>query len=89
MEKEGLQWVLRHLQENGLTTKVLVTDRYQQINKWIRENYPCIKHYYDIWHVAKGMLNFLTFCIALEIDTHETYLFPKESLKTKADNWAL
>lgn len=62
MEKEGLQWVLRHLQENGLTTKVLVTDRHQQINKWIRENYPCIKHYYDIWHVAKGMLNFLTFC---------------------------
>lgn len=33
---------------------VLVTDRHKQINKWIRETHPQVKHYYDIWHVAKG-----------------------------------
>ena len=54
MEKEGLLRVLNFLQEQNLTTDVLVTDRHRQINKWIREEHPEIKHYYDVWHVAKG-----------------------------------
>ena len=53
MEKEGLQRVLQFLQEQGLTIEVLVTDRHRQINKWLRESYPTITHYY-VWHVAKG-----------------------------------
>lgn len=55
MEKEGLHRVIDFLTEKGLEISVLVTDRHKQINKWIRETYPQIKHYYDIWHVAKGM----------------------------------
>ena len=56
MEKEGLHRVIEHLTEEGLQIGVLVTDRHKQINKWIRENHPQIKHYFDIWHVAKGKL---------------------------------
>ena len=58
MEKEGLQRVLNFLQQQGLTVEVLVTDRHKQINKWLRETYPTITHYYDIWHVAKGKNHF-------------------------------
>ena len=54
MEKEGLQRVLKFLQQEKLTVEVLVTDRHKQINKWLRESYPSITHYYDVWHVAKG-----------------------------------
>lgn len=55
MEKEGLQRVLKFLKQQGLTVEVLVTDRHKQINKWLREDHSNITHYYDVWHVAKGM----------------------------------
>lgn len=54
MEKEGLVHVLKFLEDHGLRVEVLVTDRHTQINKWVRENRPEIKHYFDVWHVAKG-----------------------------------
>ena len=52
IEKEGLQRVLK---KEGMQVDVLVTDPHRQINKLIRDNYPMVKHYYDIWHVAKGL----------------------------------
>ena len=62
---------------------VLVTDRHRGITKWIRDNLPDILHYYDVWHVAKGMMSnnivlnrFLLFClclIGLMEDTGKTY----------------
>lgn len=55
MEKEGLKRVLDFLMQKGVTIEVLVTDRHRQINKWLREQHPSITHYYDIWHVAKGI----------------------------------
>ena len=54
MEKEELQRVLQFLQQQGLTIEVLVTDRHREIDKWLRESYPTITHYYDVWYVAKG-----------------------------------
>ena len=54
MEKEGLSRGIEFLKQEGLEIKVLVTDRHKQINKWLRESHPAIKHYYDVWHVAKG-----------------------------------
>ena len=60
MEKEGLQRVLNFLKQQGLTVEVLVTDRHRQINKWLRESHPKIIHYYDVWHVAKGMMYMYT-----------------------------
>ena len=64
MEKEGLRRMLEFLAERGLTVGTLVTDRHKQINKWIREDYPDIKHYYDVWHVAKGK-----FCTKINVTT--------------------
>ena len=56
MEKEGLLRTLNYLQQQNVKTDmcVLVTDRQRQINKWLREEHPEIKHYYDLCHVAKG-----------------------------------
>ena len=55
MEKEGLRRFMDFLQDHNLTIDVLVIDGYKQINKWLREAHPDIKHYYDTWHVAKGI----------------------------------
>ena len=60
MEKEGLHRGLNFLEENNLDVDVLVTDRHAQINKWLCENKPNISHYFDVWHVAKGIY-FLTY----------------------------
>ena len=54
VEKEGLHRVLEFLKEKDLTVGTLVTDRHQQITKWIKEEHPNVKHYFDVWHVAKG-----------------------------------
>ena len=54
MEKEGLHRCLEIFKEKNLEVNVLVTDRHKQINKWLQETHPTVKHYYDIWHVAKG-----------------------------------
>lgn len=56
MEREGLQRVLKFLDEQNFTVDTLVTDRHTQINKWLKEAYPSIAHYFDIWHVAKGKM---------------------------------
>ena len=52
MEK-GLRRVLVFLAEKNLKVGTLVTDQHKHINKWLREDHPGIKHYYD---VAKGKL---------------------------------
>ena len=57
MEKEGLIRAIDDLQEEGLTIGTLVTDRHNQIAKWMREEHPEIDHRYDVWHVAKCMLS--------------------------------
>ena len=54
MEKEGLKQSMEFLGQYGLHVDVLVTDRHKQINKWLRETHPSVKHYFDIWHVGKG-----------------------------------
>lgn len=54
MEKEGLIQVLQFLQQHDLEIDTLVTDRHGQIQKFMREKYPEIKHRYDVWHVAKS-----------------------------------
>ena len=41
-----------------------MTDRHRHINKWLRENHQDITHYYDVWHVAKGVLLIYIFRLA-------------------------
>ena len=53
MEKEGLVRSLKVVKEKKFNIATLVTDRHQQIAKWLRENEGDITHLYDIWHLAK------------------------------------
>ncbi|KAG7479568.1 hypothetical protein JOB18_028925 [Solea senegalensis] len=53
MEKEGLKRSLALLEERGVTMESIVTDRHPQIQKFLRESN--ITHYYDVWHMEKGL----------------------------------
>lgn len=67
MEKEGLDRALNHLQDKNVPVGALVTDRHPQINKWMRENHTQVKHYFDVWHVAKGK------CLSITVYYIATY----------------
>ena len=55
MELEGLKRTIQLLWQNDLVPSVIISDRHVSIQKWIRENLPDTTHYYDVWHVAKGV----------------------------------
>ncbi|KAK3755689.1 hypothetical protein QZH41_008948, partial [Actinostola sp. cb2023] len=55
MELEGLKRSLCCLTTMKIKIKVLVTDRHSMIQKYLRESCPSITHYYDVWHIAKGL----------------------------------
>ncbi|XP_071950193.1 uncharacterized protein [Antedon mediterranea] len=55
MELEGLKRCLNVLWKSNVAIGTLVTDRHAQIQKWLRDNCSQITHYFDIWHVAKGL----------------------------------
>ncbi|KAH7953716.1 hypothetical protein HPB49_011610 [Dermacentor silvarum] len=55
MEKEGLIRGLKFLREQGMTVSSLTTDRHSGIKKHMRLQCPEIIHYFDVWHVGKGI----------------------------------
>ena len=55
MEHLGLVRALQFLVDNLLQVATLVTDRYNQIAKYMAEVKPEIEHCYDVWHESKGM----------------------------------
>ena len=55
MEHLGLVRALQFLVDNSLQVATLVTDRYNQIAKYMAEVKPEIEHCYDVWHESKGM----------------------------------
>ena len=40
----------------GLTIPVFVSDLHGGICKYIRNSHPAIKHFFDQWHVVKGIV---------------------------------
>ena len=54
MEKEGLVRSMNFLLASGLSVDTIVTDRHPHIQKYLREHYPGVNQFYDVWHVAKG-----------------------------------
>ena len=50
--KEGLCCVMKYLKQEKVVIGIIVTDWHKQINRWLR--HPDIKHYYDVWYIAKG-----------------------------------
>ena len=60
LEPEGLTRGIKFLESQALLKNTFVSDRHVQIRKWVKENLPHTQHYFDIWHVAKG-ISFLFF----------------------------
>ena len=54
MEHEGLVRAVRVLSDAGLAIDQIITDRHKQNDAWIGRKLPDTRHYFDIWHVAKG-----------------------------------
>ena len=55
MELEGLERSLEKLTEHQITVSDITTDRHPSVKKFIREKHPEVRHWFDVWHVAKGM----------------------------------
>ena len=55
--KRGLEWVI---DTNNMAATDIVTDRHSSVKKYMREEFPDINRWFDVWHVAKGMLQLLT-----------------------------
>lgn len=57
MEKFVFEKLLKRLiEDEHLEIKVVSTDRHNQIRKYMRVEYPAIKHLVDPWHVIKGLI---------------------------------
>ena len=54
METEGLKRNLRKVEDLALEIKSLTTDRHIEIRKFLREEKPHIKQWFDCWHIAKS-----------------------------------
>ena len=54
-----LEWCLRSMESvigSGAKVKTFVSDRHLSIAKYVKEKYPNITHYFDIWHLKKFKL---------------------------------
>lgn len=57
MELEGLKRSMTFLRDY-VNVASLVTDRHSMVKKYMRDEHPHKKHYFDVWHIAKGTSNF-------------------------------
>ena len=55
METEALDRSLEFVISSGLKIHTLATDRHTGVQSLLKENYPDIKHQFDVWHVAKNV----------------------------------
>ncbi|XP_021342022.1 uncharacterized protein LOC110454168 isoform X2 [Mizuhopecten yessoensis] len=62
MELEGLKRGLEQLNEDDIQVDTLVTDRHVMVKKYMREEQSNTKHYFDVWHMAKGVTKKLEGC---------------------------
>lgn len=58
MEKEGLLRGLEFLKAKGVAIRSLTTDRHPSIRKHLAEKEQSIAHYFDGWHISKGVPSF-------------------------------
>lgn len=54
MEPMGFKKGLEKLLDEGISVKVVTTDRHPSIRKIMREDFPNIEHQFDPWHTGKG-----------------------------------
>ncbi|XP_061183986.1 uncharacterized protein LOC133192121 isoform X2 [Saccostrea echinata] len=55
MEMEGLTRCLKRVEEEGVVISDLVTDRHPQIKAYMKKERSDINHWFDVWHMAKGV----------------------------------
>lgn len=55
MELEGLKRGVEWMEQMDLELGTIITDRHVQVRAWIRDNLGHAKHYFDVWHISKGM----------------------------------
>lgn len=53
MELIGLQRCFASLKDEEVSISTFVSDRHRGVAKWIRESFSSVKHFFDIWHVAR------------------------------------
>lgn len=56
MELEDLKRCRNAMEENGLQIASITTDQHISIREYVRDHWPEITHYFDIWHIAKGII---------------------------------
>ena len=64
MELEGLKRGLQFLEGYDLTIGELITDRHIQVKKYMKDEHTDKQHYFDVWHVAKGMFAYDITCLS-------------------------
>lgn len=57
MELEGFKRCHALLSDHGVPVNSLTTDRHMSIAKYVREEWSDVQHFFDIWHIAKGMFH--------------------------------
>ena len=57
MEKEGLRWFLNYLLKQDVSINTIATDRHMGVGALMKTEYPYIIHQYDVWHMAKSVVN--------------------------------
>ena len=62
MENEGLVRSIAEVINVGLQVDEIITEGHKQNIAWIPRNLPNTKHYFAIWHVAKGLVCFDLTC---------------------------
>ena len=55
MEVEGMKRCLHNLGDHGVEISTLATDRHPSIRKTLADDYPQIRHEYDLWHIVKSL----------------------------------
>ena len=60
MKLESLKRALNRVSETQqFQITDIVTDRHISVKKFMRDERPLINHWFDVWHVAKGMYEYL------------------------------
>lgn len=54
MEIEGLKRCLQNLKDRNIRITDLTTDRHVQVKSYMAKEETFIRHWFDVWHVAKG-----------------------------------
>jgi ribonuclease HI len=55
MEVAGITQGLQYLQNQGLVINRLTTDRAKAIITLMKQKFPNIQHFFDMWHFTKGV----------------------------------